>query len=221
MKESGNILVLTQWSFKDALVQTYTLPYVDIIRKIVSPKKKILLLTAEQEPIALSKSETAAINKEWAKKNIQLLPQQYRRFGLKKMIGLVGNLFKLYRIIKKEKIETIHAICTPAGGLAYILSWLTGARFVVDSYEPHAEAMVENGTWKKNSFAFKALFSFEKKQTEKAVALIATTAGMKRYAAEKFDVQVQNFFVKPACVDLVKFYPKEKDDVLLKKLELE
>jgi glycosyltransferase involved in cell wall biosynthesis len=221
MKATGNILVFTQWSYKDALVQTYTLPYVDIIRKIISPERKILLLTAEQNPIALNEHETEAINADWAKKNMKLLPQLYRRFGFRKMIGLVGNLFKLYRIIKKEKIRTIHAVCTPAGGLAYILSVLTGARFVVDSYEPHAEAMVENGTWKKNGLAFKILFFFEKKQTEKAAALIGTTVGMKQYAADKFNVQVKNFFVKPACVNLVKFYPREKDDRLLKKLGLE
>ena len=221
MKEAGNILVFTQWSFKDALVQTYTLPYIDIIRKIISPEKKIFLLTAEQNPIALSKEETDLINAEWSQKNMHLLAQPYRRFGFRKMVGLIGNLFKLYRIIKKEKIKTIHAVCTPAGGLAYILSRLTGAEFVIDSYEPHAEAMVENGTWRKNTIAFKALFYFEKKQTGKASALIATTAGMKQYAADKFDMQVQNFFVKPACVDLVKFYPGVKDDSLLKKLALD
>ena len=44
MKLDGNILVFTQWSFKDALVQTYTLPYAAIIRKIISPERKIILL---------------------------------------------------------------------------------------------------------------------------------------------------------------------------------
>jgi glycosyltransferase involved in cell wall biosynthesis len=137
------------------------------------------------------------------------------------MIGLVANLFKLYRIVKKEKIKTIHAICTPAGGLAYMLSRITGVEFVVDSYEPHAESMVENGTWKKDGLAYKILFFFEKRQTQKAKALIGTTAGMKMYAAEKYGVEVKSFFVKPACVDLEKFSPKEKDVPLLKELGLE
>ena len=221
MRPGGNILVLTQWSFKDALVQTYTLPYVGIIRKIVSPDRKLFLITAEQDPIALSSEETDSINTGWAKKNMKLMPQPYRRFGLKKMIGLIGNLLNLYKLIKKEKITTIHAVCTPAGGLAWLLSKFTGTRFIVDSYEPHAEAMVENGTWKENGLAYKMLFSFEKKQTANAYALIGTTAGMKQYAADKFGVMVKNFFVKPACVDLAKFYPREKDPGLLKELHLE
>lgn len=221
MKNKNNILIFSHWSFKDALVQTYTLPYVDIIRKIISPERRILMITAEQEHIALSKDETDKINGEWASRNMELLPEPYNRFGLKKMIVSTGNLFKWYRLIKKEKVTTIHAFCTPAGGIAYALSKLTGADLVIDSYEPHAEAMVENGTWKKGGFAFRILFSLEKKQTQKAKALIGTTAGMKKYAAEKYGVEVKNFFVKPACVDLEKFFPKEKDTVLLKELGLE
>jgi glycosyltransferase involved in cell wall biosynthesis len=221
MKTPGNILVLTQWSFKDALVQTYTLPYVDIIRKIISHDRKIFLVTAEQEQMALSKEEQNEINKEWANRNMQLIAEPYQKFGLKKMIAAAGNLSKLVRIIKKEKIRTIHAFCTPAGSIGYLLSRLTGAELIIDSYEPHAEAMVENGTWKKNGAAYKILFSLEKKQTKKAKAVIATTAGMKQYAMEKYGVDVKNFYVKPACVDTEKFFPREKDPALLKKLELE
>jgi len=221
MKMAGNILVFTQWSFKDALVQTYTLPYVDIIRKIISPERKIILVTAEQERIALSTDETDQINKKWVNRNMQLLPEPYKRFGLTKMLKAIGNLARLLRIIKKEKIKTIHAFCTPAGSIAYVLSKFSGAELIIDSYEPHAESMVENGTWKKDGMAYKILFSLERKQTQRAKALIATTAGMKQYALDKYGVGVKNFFVKPACVDLVKFFPAEKNDSLLKKLDLE
>lgn len=221
MKTAGNILVFTQWSFKDALIQTYTLPYVDIIREIISPERKIVLVTSEQEHIALTKEEIDKINIEWDKRNMQLIPEPYKRFGVKKMLSATGNLAKLIRVIKKEKVKTIHAFCTPAGSIAYLLSKFTGAELIIDSYEPHAEAMVENGTWKKDGTAYKILFLLEKKQTQKAKALIATTAGMKEYALSRYGVQVQNFFVKPACVDLQKFSPTEKDASLVKELGFE
>ena len=102
-----------------------------------------------------------------------------------------------------------------------MLSKFTGAELVIDSYEPHAESMVENGTWKKDGLAYKILFSLEKKQTQRAKALIGTTAGMKQYALEKYGVEVKNFFVKPACVDLEKFSPSEKDSKLLKEFGFE
>jgi len=221
MKNENNILVFSQWSFKDALIQTYTLPYVDIIRNIISPEIKIFVVTAEQPEIALTKEEIGEVNKQWAAKNMQLLAQPYKRFGLKKIMAAIGDIFSWCKLIKKEKIKTIHAVCTPAGGIAYLLSKLTGTELVIDSYEPHAEAMVENGTWQKNGLAYKILFSLEKRQTRRAKALIGTTAGMKQYAAEKYGVQVKNFFVKPACVDMQNFFPKEKDKELLKELSLE
>jgi len=221
MRPAGNILVFTQWSFKDALVQTYTLPYVDIIREIISPDRKIILVTAEQEQIALSTDEIAQINKEWVNRNMQLLPEPYKRFGLTKMLKATGNLARLLRVIKQEKIKTIHAFCTPAGSIAYVLAKFSDSELIIDSYEPHAESMVENGTWKKDGMAYKILFSLERKQTQRAKALIATTAGMKQYALDKYGVEIKNFFVKPACVDLIKFFPAEKDHSLLKKLDLE
>ena len=59
MKTTGHILVFTQWSFKDALVQTYTLPYVDLIREIIPLDIKIFLVTAEQQQIALDAEEVS------------------------------------------------------------------------------------------------------------------------------------------------------------------
>src|SRR6187455_276254 len=215
MKKEGNILVFTQWSFKDALVQTYTLPYINIIREIISPGRKIILVTAEQPHIALSKEEAEQVNRDWKSRNMQLLPEPYKRFGLKKLIASAVNLSKLIGVIKKEKIKVIHAFCTPAGSIAYLLSKLTGAELIIDSYEPHAESMVENGTWKKDWIAYKILFSLEKKQTRRAKVLIATSAGMKQYALDRYGVEVKNFFVKPACVDLEKFSLSEKDSKLL------
>jgi glycosyltransferase involved in cell wall biosynthesis len=102
-----------------------------------------------------------------------------------------------------------------------LLSKFTGAELIIDSYEPHAEAMVENGTWKKSGAAYKILFYLEKKQTQRAKALIATTEGMKQYALDRYGVKVKNFFVKPACVDLKKFSLPEKDTSLLRQLGLE
>lgn len=221
MKTAGNILILTQWSFKDALVQTYTLPYVDIIRRIISPERKILLVTSEQERIAVSDDESKQLNKEWSIRNMELIPEPYKRFGVKKMLASAGNIAKLYKIIKKNNVKTIHAFCTPAGSIAYILSKLSGAELIIDSYEPHAEAMVENGTWSKNGMAHKILFSLEGKQTRQAKALIATTAGMKQYALDRYGVTIKNFFVKPACVDLQKFSPSQKDPSLLNELGFE
>ena len=221
MKLSGNILVLTQWSFKDALVQTYTLPYVDIIRETIAADKKIIVVTAEQEKKTLSSQELSEINRQWKKRNMELIVQPYKRYGWKKILKGIGQIIALYRIIKKNRIAVIHPFCTPAGSIGYLLSMFSGTALVIDSYEPHATAMVETGAWKKDSFSFKILFALEKRLSKRAAHLIATTAGMKQYALDNYGIELENIFVKPACISFKDFYPRPKNVTLMKKLGLD
>ena len=217
MKLTGNILVLTQWSFKDALIQTYTLPYVEILRETIPASRKIFVVTSEQEKKALTQKEFDDINDQWKSRNMELIAQSYKRFGWKKLVASVGQMLKLYRTIKRDKVAVIHSFCTPAGSIGYLLARFCGTTLVIDSYEPHATAMVETGAWKKDSVSFKLLFGLEKKLSEKASYIIATTKGMKQYALENYGVELKNFFVKPACISFEEFYPRPKDISLLER----
>ncbi len=206
--------MLTYWGFSDALIQTYTLPYLKQIAEQLSQDSKIFLVTLEKEGEQQSN--------EIENSNIINLRYKYSAFGLSASLDWLKNIFSLKNIIKKNKIDVIHAFCTPAGMIGYILSKLTGKLLILDSYEPHAEAMVENGEWKKNSLSFKILFYFEKKQTHHATIVIGTTPGMKDYALNKYHIVIRNFYFKPACVDLVTFsLPAKKDKQLAKELNLQ
>lgn len=207
-----NILVLTYWSFKDALIQTYTLPYVHQIADTIADENKIILLTLEKEA-----ENTFPLNKK-----IRVVGWLYKPLGIKAAWMWTKYIFKLVRIIRKEKIDTIHAWCTPAGMIGYILSVLTGKELIIDSFEPHAETMVENGEWKKDSFAFKLLFRFEKLQAHRTKHLISISSKMCDYAKEKYDLNNKTLFIKPACVNLQLFSEKNiKNPELVKNLGLE
>lgn len=220
MISQGNILVLTHWSFNDALVQTYTLPYLEIIRKIISAQHKILLVTMEQEKIAIGEEELKGINCKWTEKNMQVIAFPYKRFGAAKIFSALKEMAFLLRIIGKERISVIHAFGTPAGGIGYLLGKLTHRPLVLDSYEPHAESMVENKTWRPHGAAYKILHQLEKLQTHYASFFIATSSGMRQYAKERFGVTPEHFFVKPACVNLQEFKTVSKDEKLLHLLQL-
>ena len=179
--ESENILIITHWSYNDALIQNYTLPYVKIIRSILTKNKKIILVTSEQEKIALKVKEIKKINEEWKKDNIKLIAQPYHAMGIWKILTLLYHLLRLIVIIKYGKISTIHCFCTPAGSIGYLLSKITGASLIIDSYEPHADSMMENGTWSKKSLRYKFLIWFEKLQSQRAAYFIAATEGMKEF----------------------------------------
>ena len=217
-----NILVITQWSYLDPLIQTYTLPYVNIIRSKLPPGSRIFLVTFEQDRLRLTAPEKYEAKRTLAGKDIDWIPYSYASFGLTSILGWIGNIIHLFALIFSKRIKHIHAWAPTAGALGYVLSRLTATPLVVDSYEPHAEAMVENGTWQATSMKFKILFRFEKLITKHARYLISATAGMKEYARLKYDVVPKNFLVKPACVDLEKMNPSvRKNQELLKELGLE
>lgn len=211
MQEQRNILALTYWSYNDALVQTYTLPYVRIIKKNLSRKSKIYLLTLEQKFYRTNKKEWRAEKAKLANEGIHLIRFRYSRFGIKMFLKVFLILSTLIGTILRKRIKTIHAWCTTAGALGYTLSVLTRRELIIDSYEPHAEAMVENGTWKRSSIRFRLLYWLEKKQSKRAKTVIALTKRMKDYAIEKYNARFDRCFIKPALVDMEQFsWSKEK-----------
>jgi len=217
-----NILVLTYWSYNDALIQTYTLPYIRIIRKIISPKSKLYLVTFDNHNYPIGKQQEKKIKQELFNEGIRWIRFHYFPLGIKPILFAPFQFLKLLAICFSQKIHFIHAWCTPAGMLGYLLSKSTGISLIVDSYEPHAEAMVENGTWKKNAMAFNLLFYFEKKMSQHANAVIACVNNMKEYARQKYAVEFKRFYVKPAGVNLEQFSSaNRKKTELLKKFGFE
>lgn len=204
-KRLHHILVLTYWSFRDPLIQAYTLPYLHIILDQLPKGSKIFLVTLEQEHQKLSRNEFAQVHERLRLQGIRLIRIPYRRFGFTSLLMGIWMIFRLMMLILYRRVRTIHAWCSPAGAFAYILSKLSGRPLVIDSYEPHAEAMVENETWKKDSLQFRILFYLERKLSHHASILISATHGMREYAKARYNVDNERFFVKPACVNLNEF----------------
>jgi hypothetical protein len=217
-----NILIITYWSYKDALIQTYTLPYIKIIRKHLDTNSRIYLVTFEQSFYKMSPIELEEERKKLRKEGIELLIFFYSKFGFSAPFKWAFDFIKLYFIILNKKISYIHTWCTPAGAIGYVLSVITGKPLILDSYEPHAETMTESNTWGKKSLKFKILFFLEKLQTKRAKTIIATTKGMYEYALKKYDFKINVFYVKPACTNLEIFSEiKIKNKDLLIELGLE
>lgn len=208
---SHNVLIVTYWAFDDALIQSYTLPYVRIIKSMLKPGSTVFLVT--QEPNQLTMERIINISDP----DFVTKPTLYQPFSLKTIFKLKKLVKLLSRFIEKHEVQTIHAWCSPAGAIGYLLHKRTGKRLVIDSFEPHAESLVENGTWKKSGIAYKILMRFEKKQANAAEHLIALTKSMRDYAKTKYHCENPNFHIKPAAVNLELFdrlkYDSIKDEL--------
>jgi len=218
---SKNILVLTYFSFTDALIQTYTLPYVRIIRKEIPKFSTLTLFTIEKKNLSIDREERAKIKKKLADEGIKWMYINYEPFGVKAFLRWIVVVPHLLIYTWRNRIDFIHCWATAAGAIGFWISLFSGSHLVIDSYEPHAEAMVENGTWKRRGWAFRILFMLEKWQSKHAYAVIAATSSMKEYSFEKYKTSFDRFFVKPACVNLKMFsLQQKKDGSLIKQLEL-
>lgn len=192
-----NVLVITYWDREDPLVVNYTLPYLHIMQRFLPKGSCIHLVT-------LHKSGTR-LRGEVDSEGIVHHSFPYKAFGFSGMTMISGLIWSLCQLVRRCRVDTLHAWCTPAGMVGYFVAMFTGRPLVIDSFEPHAEAMVENGTWKRGGLAFRTLYLFERLQTHKAQAVIALTEGMRDYARSKYGHVPDTFMVKPACVDLGRF----------------
>lgn len=201
-----NILVLTYWSMNEPLTRSAVLPYFEMIAAARPDENtEFVLFTLEKERYALSQEEGAALKLRLSKDHVLWMPRPYYRFGLRAAFSWLRSLVLLRKVIKENHIDSIHAFGSPAGMAAHLLHRFLKIPYVVDSYEPHARSMVENGSWRKNSPVFHLLKYFESKQAKHAKMVIATSEGMKNYCAKEYGHVPRSFFVKPACIDLSRF----------------
>lgn len=217
----SHTLILTHWPLSSGLVQAYTLPYVDIIRSLLPESSCLYLVTSEIAANIRTDESYLHYRLSLSKRGISVVSFKYYRAGLRKYISLVGDIIGLVYLIKANQITRIHSFCTPAGSLGVLLSLICGVQLIVDSFEPHAESMLENKTWTKASLVYKVLSFLEFAQARFAKTLIFTTSGMNQYCRNRFNYIPFNTFVKPACVDLAKFKPENLSQDLRSSLGLD
>lgn len=206
-----NILVLTYWSYKEPLVQAATIGYIKEIRKHIGDHGQIYLLTMEKASLKMTFDERKQVDATLSKHGIELITKNYHFFGFRASLSWVKNLIWLIYFCRKKHIDIIHARGSTAGLTAHILSLFTRKKFVVDGFEPHADSMVENGTWKQGSFSFRLLHWSEKQQARRATAVLAMTENMADYSAAAYQHIPGNFYVRPGCVDLTVFNDRVGD----------
>jgi len=222
VKKTKNILVITYWSYKDALIQAYTLPYLHLFNGILPPNRYIYLVTLEQKHLHLNANERSQIRHRLRLQGIKWIDFHYYRFGILSFLNWIPILLRLCQLAIFRNVSHIHAWCTTAGAIGYVVSVLTRKPLIMDSYEPHADVMLETKTWTANSPAYRILKRFEKLEGQHSRTQICCTEDMTDYARKSLGITLRNPVVKPACVDLDRFsFTNRKKPYLLHKLALE
>ncbi len=222
MSKTKNILVVTYWSYNDALIQAYTLPYIQIFGNLLDSKNVVYLVTLEQKQQRLNANEKSQVKERLRLQGIRWIDFNYHKFGILGFIYWIPFFIRLLLLAITRNISHVHPWCTPAGSIGYLVSLFSRKKLIVDSYEPHADVMLETGTWSSSSNQFRILSWFEKLQGKRASTLICCTKDMEEYVEQRYHFQIGHQLIKPACVNLELFSrANRKNPYLLKKLNLE
>lgn len=188
-----NILLVSPWPYHDVLTQSYVLPYIPFLRSaIVNASKRsvsIFLLTWENSP------------------SVPFSTHDYLHYPVcipRNPITAIYSLswsFSLLNLIRDQNFDYIHAWCSPGAIIGFLLSLASRTPLVLDSFEPHADAMAECGIWHKISTRYLISKFFEILSARHAVAYFPVTKYMYQYAAQHYYLPtLSTSAVKPSCV---------------------
>ena len=156
------ILLFSYWSIHDGISQGTLFTLIDSLCKN-SKIGKIYFCTIEPEG---SKPLSKAIEK------CVHIPIRSNPSALAKFWNLIRLPMLLSGIARRYKVDLMWCKGAPAGGIGGLVNRLSGLPFVVDSFEPHSEYMVQSGTWSRRSPKFLIQQWLEKIVINRAIALL-------------------------------------------------
>lgn len=189
------ILLFSSWSIEEGITQGTLLPLIELLGRNKTVKT-IYFCTVET-----SRVEKAAFRE----KHIIHVPLRCSsRTTAFKIWNLIRLPLILRRMIEQHGIHLLWCKGAPAGGVAALVNLLTGVPFVVDSFEPHSEYMVQSGTWGRRSPKYFLQRWMETFTIRRALALLPVSSKYLNVLREK-GVPKEALFICPCVVALTKF----------------
>lgn len=192
-----NILFISYWSIKEGLTQSTVIPNVKILSEF-KKINKIILVTIERDGLP----EQASIHPK-----VIHYPIRSESFALP-LVSKVIDFYRIPRILTRligtYKIQKIIARGSPAGALAYLTWKRNGVPFYVESFEPHADYMLESEVWKKWDLKYLYEKKWELKVKRYASGLITVSHNYKTKLQQEGILNIP-IEVAPCAVDAEEF----------------
>ena len=201
-----NVLFIGYWAFHDGLTSSTIHPHLRCLAGF-HEVENVIFGSIERDP-SISRFEIDI-------KKVEHIPL----YSTTSPITLLNKCYdftvfpkKLAKVCEKHRIDVVICRGSPAGAIGYLLWKRTEIKFIVESFEPHADYMLELGVWKKWDPRFLFERYWEKQQKRFAKTLIPLSAKYK-YQLIKEGVSETKIEVVPCTVNLEKFAFKESDRI--------
>lgn len=175
-----NILYVGYWSANDGLSQSTINPHLKILAESKEVEKLIYLSIERSQEQAFSIPTDNKVTHS----------PYYSGLGFfSKLKDFTFLPWKLARLIKSERIDVVIARSSPAGGVVYLATRFRKVPFYVESFEPHAEYMLEARIWRKSGISYLLESWLEKKQLEYGFGIFPVTNAFQKELIEKYPNQ--------------------------------
>ena len=190
------LLYISYWRAADPLTTSTVVTHLSIAAELPHVEK-IILVTLE--------SRTLPVPSLTIPKTIHC-PLYSANTGvgtLNQVLDFINQPKKLAQLVEAHGAELILAKGVLAGALALKASELCKVPFMVESFEPHADYMVESHEWRKGGLKYFFLRRWERLQMKKAQRLFTVSNNYKALLQSEY--HVEQVATLPCCVDVNAF----------------
>jgi hypothetical protein len=200
------ILYINGWSFNNSLTIASTLPSLNVLIKseIIH---KIYVLTPETEKLKV-------LNSHHKIEHIPILVNKKSIFSY--FINEFILIYEIYKIVKNKKIDKIIARGATSGGRASIINSILKVPYIVESFEPHSEYMLDSKVWKTYYLRYITQRLWEHKIKKTAEALITVSINYANQLKSE-GVEIKRIYHTPCTVNITEFSKNINDRNLIRK----
>ncbi|WP_424963351.1 glycosyltransferase [Ekhidna sp.] len=193
-----NILFIGYWGANEGLSQATINPHLEILLDF-KEVEKVIYVSLER-----NKSNSFNVPSSIKLDHIPLKSDNYRIRLFNKIFEQIQHSRQLRDIVKLYDVDLVIARSSLAGNFASYIHKKSGIPFVVESFEPHADYMLELGIWKRWGLSYLYQKRMERIQKKNALHIYPVSNNYKMKLIEE-GVKPSKITTLPCAVDLNKF----------------
>lgn len=201
---SPRVLYLSYDGALEPLGQSQVLPY---LRGLMSRGVAITLISFEKRTDIEDPGPVQTLQAELSVQGIRWIPLTYHKRPrlLATLFDVLVGLVRAGAVVRRDRVQVIHARSYVPALIAWLLKHLFGVRFIFDMRGFWADERVEGGLWPAEGFLYHLAKRLERRFLADADEIVTLTERARVTVERWLGSKATPVTVIPTCVDLARF----------------